>query len=364
MTKKATNCGDANDVQEFFDFSTTLRPPRFEPVDFGFLRPLKPTVVFQTYWRFAVERQNIFFRRVRSDRAPWTRDPILQEHKFTNVYRASDRVSQYLIRNVIYDGDQSAQETFFRIILFKIFNRIETWELLKKHFGQITYAEYSFRHFDKVLTKAMDSGDKVYSAAYIMPSGGPNSKFARKHQMHLGLIEAMMNDSLPDRLTESKSLAAIFHGLKEFPTIGDFLAFQYAIDVNYSTLTNFNESEFVVAGPGAKDGIRKCFSDLGGLTESEVIRFVTDRQKECFATMGIEFPSLWGRPLKPIDCQNLFCEVDKYSRIAHPEFIGLTGRTRIKQKLSAAPSIAKPWYPPKWGLNNKLNSLPKNVPSF
>jgi hypothetical protein len=65
--------------------------------DFAFLEPLKPTVVFETYWRFAAERQAIFFRRLEGRPAPWTDDPILQQHKFTNAYRASDRVSQYLI---------------------------------------------------------------------------------------------------------------------------------------------------------------------------------------------------------------------------------------------------------------------------
>src|SRR6266478_3555701 len=102
-------------------------------VDFRFLRPLQPTVVFTTYWRFAAERQEIFFRRLKNPDPPWTNDPVLQRHKFTNAYRASDRVSQYLIRNVIYDYDQSPEEVFFRTILFKLFNKIETWELLQKH---------------------------------------------------------------------------------------------------------------------------------------------------------------------------------------------------------------------------------------
>ena len=49
--------------------------------------------------------------------------PILARFKFTNAYRASDRVSQYLIRNVIYEGSQSSEEVFFRTLLFKIFKQ-------------------------------------------------------------------------------------------------------------------------------------------------------------------------------------------------------------------------------------------------
>src|SRR3546814_17144859 len=92
---------------------------------------------------------------------------------------------------------------------------------------------------------------------------------------------------------------------------------------------------FVIPGPGARDGLRKCFAATGGLSDAELIRLMADRQEQERARLGLEFPSLWGRPLQLIDCQNLFCEVDKYARVAHPEAAGLTGRTRINQKFAA-----------------------------
>src|SRR5205823_592614 len=107
-----------------------------------------------------------------------------------------------------------------------------------------------------------------------------------------------------------------------------------------------------VAGPGALGGVHKCFSSLGGLTEANIIRLVTERQEEEFASRGIEFQSLWGRPLQLIDCQNLFCEVDKYARMAHPEFAN--GRTRIKQHYRRNGEPIEYWYPPKWKLNGKI----------
>src|SRR5215217_9668679 len=95
------------------------------------IAPLKPTAVYDTYWRFAVERQEIFFARAAGEPPPWTDDEILAEFKFTNAYRAADRVSQFLIRSVIYRSDlpDSIEEVFFRTMLFKLFNKIETWEL-------------------------------------------------------------------------------------------------------------------------------------------------------------------------------------------------------------------------------------------
>src|SRR5436190_20533188 len=81
------------------------------------LLPIIPTEVYDTYWYFAAERQEIFFKKLQNSPPPWTNDQILIRHKFTNSYRASDRVSQYMIRHVAYSGEQTPIELFFRIIL-------------------------------------------------------------------------------------------------------------------------------------------------------------------------------------------------------------------------------------------------------
>jgi hypothetical protein len=138
--------------------------------------------------------------------------------------------------------------------------------------------------------------------------------------------------------------------------MGDFLAYQYIIDLNYSPLLDFSEMEFIVPGPGARSGIRKCFASLGGLSEADIIRLVTDSQADELAHRGLRFRDLWGRALQLIDCQNLFCEVDKYARIAHPEIAGEGGRTRIKQVLRPQGPLPRPWYPPKWGINERITA--------
>src|SRR5262245_3676283 len=109
---------------------------------FARLRLPRPTPVFQTLWRFAAERQEIMFRRLRGDTEPWTRDPVLATYRFTNTYRVLDRVSQYLVRCVIYRGSPNPDEVFFRILLFKFFNRIDTWELLLRKFAEMTRHGY------------------------------------------------------------------------------------------------------------------------------------------------------------------------------------------------------------------------------
>lgn len=316
--------------------------------------PTKTTAVFDTYWRFAAERQAIFFRRLRGDRAPWTEDPILFEHKFTNAYRASDRVSQYLIRHVIYKGSQEPKEVLFRTLLFKTFNKIETWELLIRELGEVSWKEFDFRLYDSVFSEAQKAKKSIYSAAYIMPSGGRAFGHKIKHRNHLDLIKTMMEEDLTGHVCDAKTMQEVFELLRGYPMIGDFLAYQYATDINYSVLTDFNEMSFVVPGPGAKDGIKKCFSDFGGLTEVDLIKLMADRQESEFERLELDFQSLWGRPLQLIDCQNLFCEVDKYARVAHPEIEGLTGRTRIKQKFRPKSTPIDYFCPPKWKINDAI----------
>ncbi len=334
------------------------------PITLHHLAPAKISEVYESYWRFAAERQNIFFRRMSGESRPWTDDTVLTTYKFTNAYRASDRVSQYLIRHVIYRADlpSAPHEIFFRILLFKLFNKIETWELLERSFGQITFEDYRFAHYDEALKRAMRDGCRIYSAAYIMPPGSRAFGKSAKHQNNLLLLERMMEDRLPAKLTQTPTMQEGFEKLLAYPTIGDFLAYQFITDINYSEITDFSEMDFVVPGPGARDGLRKCFVDSGGLNEPELIRFMADLQEQEFERLGLDFQSLWGRRLQLIDCQNLFCEVDKYARVAHPQIAGRTGRSRIKQKFEPNQTPIELFYPPKWKLNDKIHAETATLP--
>lgn len=312
-----------------------------------------PTIVFDTYWRFATARQDVLFRRLRGEAAPWSSDPILATYKFTNAYRAADRVSQYLIQRVIYAGSYDARDTVFRILLFKLFNKTETWRLLQETHGELIARRFDMSGYDRTLNAALEAGARIYSAAYIMPSGTTGARQIRKHRMHLELLARVLRDRLPERLVAARSMTEAYELLRALPGIGPFLAYQFVIDLNYSGHLNFSEMEFVVPGPGARDGMRKCFADLGDYSEADAIHWVAERQCEEFAARGLNFRSLWGRPLQLIDCQNLFCEVDKYARVRHPEILGYSGRTRIKQKFSPSCVPIQLWFPPKWGINEE-----------
>lgn len=322
-------------------------------------RALRPTAAFGSYWELAAERQAIFFRRLRGERPPWTDDPILAANRFTNAYRASDRVSQYLINEVIYGSPTDGRSTVLRVLLFKIFNRIETWRFVEDALGFVCEDSFDVDHLAQLMDARMASGERLYSAAYIMPS--PKLGEVRKHANHLRLLDELLTDGTVDRLLDAGSLRELYEILVGVHSFGPFLAFQFAIDLNYSDRFGFSEMDFVVAGPGAHDGIAKCFSDAWDLPAEDVIRAVTDSAADQFDAAGIAFCSLWGRPLQLIDCQNLFCEVSKYARVAHPELPGRSGRTQIKQRYSATGATLEVGYPPRWGLPMRAPASSKRL---
>jgi hypothetical protein len=309
------------------------------------------TAVYDTYWQFAAERQAIYERRLVDSRGPWTDDAILRNYRFTNAYRAADRVSQFLIREVQYrdDRSQAPAEIFFRTLLFKIFNKIETWQFIERMLGPVSWQSFDFDTVDKLFDAALARGERIYSAAYIMPA--PALGRERKHANHLALLAKMMEDNLAGSIARAGSLSEVYEAIRPYPGLGPFLAFQYTIDLNYSALLDFDEDEFVVAGPGALDGIAKCFADIGGRSAEDVIAYMVENQHREFERLDLDFAGLFGRPLKLIDCQNIFCEISKYARVAHPDIKGVSDRKRIKQ--TYRPSHTRPEqpaFPSRWHL--------------
>ncbi len=58
-------------------------------------------------------------------------------------------------------------------------------------------------------------------------------------------------------------MEAVYNILRGCSFIGDFLAYQYTIDFNYSPYLNFSENSFVKAGIGAIRGIKNVLYAMG-----------------------------------------------------------------------------------------------------
>ncbi|MDR0605064.1 MAG: hypothetical protein LBG80_12245 [Bacteroidales bacterium] len=314
---------------------------------------------FKHYFYFMEQRMNIFWARYNNEEYPWTDDPILLRHKFTNVYRSCDRASQYLIQKVIYGQNAknfSEEDTLLRILLFKIFNKIDTWEYLESNLGEISLKNFDVDCMSRLLSNRI-TYRPIFSAAYLM-TGSHNdyTQYPSKHERWLQMVNRkFIKEKLFSKIIKSKSLEEIFIILLSCPFIGNFLAYQYVIDFNYSEIINFDENSFVKAGIGAIRGLRKCFEDSGGSSDEDLIRYTHNNIEKYRVLYDYsDFKNLFGREPTLIDLQNCFCETDKYLRVKMPEL--RVDNIRIKQIYRQNNDNINYFFPPKWGINNKIKN--------
>lgn len=239
-------------------------------------------------------------------------------------------------------------DKIFRIIFFRLFNKIETWEKIEQSLGTyVCIGNFDVNLCSGILNKVRLSREPIYGNAFILCANKVFG-FNEKHMNHLALLKMIIEESIINEILNCKSLKEIYEVLIELPLIGEFMAYQISVDINYSDIFKFSENSFTKAGPGAKRGIRKAFVDKGSLTDEDIIMWMVENQDKEFKRLNLDFRNLWGRKLQAIDCQGLFCELDKYSREHFPELS--IQRSRIKQRFNEAPKKIHYFYPPWWGV--------------
>ncbi len=217
------------------------------------------------------------------------------------------------------------------------------------NFKDITIENFDFSKYSKLLTKAQKK-ESIYNDAYIS-CATKYFGYEKKHDNHLALIEKMFKiDKIQEKIIKSKTMKEAFEILKSYPLIGDFMAYQLITDINYSDVTDFKEDEFTVAGPGAKRGIDKCFLDKGKMKYEDIIRYMYENQEHEFKRLSLDFKKIGNRKLQLIDCQNIFCELDKYLRERKPDI--KSNRTKIKKKYQPKNAQIEYIYPSKWNISN------------
>lgn len=306
--------------------------------------------------------------------APWTDNPILRQVKFCNVRREHDRQSLNLINNIVNNDALGMADKMFNCVLFRMFN---LWDPIQAIGGAMTIKEFAEINLDATrerLQKFEADGGKVFTNAFntgglkqclAFPELVVNHKEQRFGGMMVNLIckdgstqnmdykEAKaIAEAEPDFYTIEgwepympmrviRSLKAFvnkypnyFHDLLRLGTplevyqrmyddiegLGPFLAYQIWVDFTYIPGYPFSENHFTVAGPGCRAGIDLMFQDKDGMTHEECIFWLRDNQDAVYGPLGYnreEFWSAeepWDRHLNIMAGENMFCELQKYTR--------------------------------------------------
>ena len=281
------------------------------------MKNFKPNENFDFYLYFICERMNIFWRRKNGESAPYSEDPLFNDHKFTNVYRALDRSSQYLLKNVIYNGiTYSKEEMFWRILIYKHFNLPSTWDLLIDWFGDID-KNITLDEISAFLKKKIQSGIAIYSNAYMMTSAflsGKSGKYCHlkknkwnKHEYYFYIFkQELIKEGKLEGILNAVSLEEMFNKMYEVTSFGEFTSYQYIQDLNYTEFFDFDDNGFCSAGVGTQRGIRRTF-DIEGVPDfQEIIKWVHANFEDLLEQYGYEFKGIPGHKPTIADLSNCF----------------------------------------------------------
>jgi hypothetical protein len=251
---------------------------------------------------FIKERHSIWVKRNNGVPKPWTKDLILQNYRFCNVYRELDTQTIWFANNWRYDDE----DLWFASLVFRFVN----WGDTCTDIGDPL--PWNKKKFIWALSNRKMYGEKVYSGAYMISTHGV------KQEKHLYLAESL------SKIWKQRAKVRYKRGetLRDFHTrlmgcfdVGSFLAAQVIADCKYAhpMCEAPDWYEFVASGPGSRRGLNRVFlRDVKHPWKEENWYAHLSLLHTAIAPMikKAKMPELHAQ-----DLQNCLCEFDKYERV-------------------------------------------------
>ena len=219
-----------------------------------------------------------------------TDDEILAKYKFTNVFRVLDPGTIYVINEIgkehhitelplLKYNDPHKQEQWFkdcanllfRLIVYRVFNKKETYEAFFNHIGKYFCVRTSGLHdWDNISDIITQKVKTPFTGAFTV-SGYQQFKGKNKvdsvckmllEEALYSVYEITMNLSdmlFSNKYSDYQLSEALFEKLKGINGIGTFLAYQIAVDFGYFYPSMFDEDIFAVGGNGCIKGLSYIF---------------------------------------------------------------------------------------------------------
>ena len=246
---------------------------------------------------------------------PWTNNRILQNYKFTNVRREHDKTTIFLLDMLEQHKDDTFYNKVMNIILFRLFNKIETSQLL----GWVDFSQYDDTTVRAKLSRATPGFIYFTNAFYTTGMRQGFKKYYPDETFHPLIIPRavahLSNDVFQD-ICEARCPQDVIEALKTFNGIGDFLSYQMFVDLTYLPEFPWSENEFVVSGPGCIAGLSELFEDRGGLNYDELLFWLRDNcpiTPEMCSQLMVDLPE-HDRHMNIMSLENCMCELSKYIR--------------------------------------------------
>lgn len=291
--------------------------------------PIKRNLKMFFYW--INERHKMHIKKEKGDRWPWTKDPILQKYKFTNVFRNLDAVTKELHTRVDFGyysrrkrSEIEYTDLLFRICLFRMFNHPDTYS---DFVDSGLHKYWNIPQARKVLNERKKKGKQIFTGAYIITNSGSTEP---KTELMISAISKLFlsRRSIFEEVHHCRSLQAAHKVMTKYPMIGDFIAYELVTDFRWTPILNQASDimEWANPGPGARRGLSRIWYDdikYKGSTQDCIERM------KLLLQLSSRPRVLWSHmsSLEMRDIEHSLCEFDKYMRVKNGE-----GRPRSKYK--------------------------------
>lgn len=263
---------------------------------------------------FVWEREVIRIVKSRGAERPWTKDPVLEKYKFTNIRRRDDRVSRWIIDNVIAPNEQR-QDLWFILLITRLINWPPTLQhLIEKDILFRSAGDFNPVQFSDAVESFKATGGKVYSGAYMvyptkMDPGGVKSLAIARHIILPALDIGYEIDHV--LFTDEPKIEDFVRELSGSFGISTFMAGQVAADLTYCPQLGEAVDLYTYApiGPGSSRGLNYLLNRApnAGWTTETFNRELIKIREQIIKQVGITDLTLH-------DVQNIMCEYSKYCR--------------------------------------------------
>lgn len=283
--------------------------------------PVINTDALNHLYEYITQRYSIYKKRLAGESPPWTNNELLQKYSFTNLRREHDRTSLWLINNISNNSDIRYEDSFWRSLLFRFYNKIETAELIKLDSKEF----WSKSNLDNALTSLSEQTIDVFTRAYksvgLRVNLGklyPDYNYRCAPLLYISDLREKYGEDLPESVEDNANETVKW--LRTIPGVGDFISYQLFVDLTYMSEFPISENEFVMAGPGCKTGLDMLFDYRASLSYEELLFWLRDNLEGLFKYINIDFffYNLYDnleehdRCINVMTLENIFCEFGKY----------------------------------------------------
>lgn len=257
-----------------------------------------------------------------------SRDPILQQYRFCNVFRELDRVTAWIRYNIRRRYSNHPQ-LWLMLAIARYINWPETLEKLinlEEYGAWPSSPDFSPRKLGDALDDISASGSKVYTGAYmIRAESNPNAEwYSWTKQQYIAriVIGRLWEDReawtamLEDQPEGGLSMRAIWEQFQHPRYIGwgPFMAYQVCVDLRWTPyLQNAPDLDaWAAVGPGSRRGLNRLAGRDPGFNLSQEQGL--EEMLEIHRTQD-QYRAPWLPRVPLSDIQNCLCETDKYLRV-------------------------------------------------